>query len=379
MSEKLNDFHEIIWRSNLSRQVDDFKSVLHEDDNSEKYFNHNFLEKMVEKSSKINQVFIKYSILYLFVIISLYATLNINGVDIEIGPLSLKNLDKYKEFLLFISSILLPVSVMALSYNNYIDSLIHECVEKIAPDKEVRDFYKHAWVDSLSEVMFKKVSSKEHVYEHGFSYFLTLSLLLLLILILVSFVLAGLFVHLAVIYDVAFNPVSSGYINKFVVFFSCISIAYSLLVIIIQLPLPEVDYKNLDIIKELEITNPDEYQKVINRIAIKNERKEVYYLIILTSLIYMLTYISSIFLLNDFSFPEISEILPKAITGSVVVLFLSAELFVLIKKVSLLKFAKLYPVKSDERTNAYIKLERAFSICKVLTPFVFTLIYVFFL
>ncbi|EMX0311091.1 TPA: hypothetical protein KDY52_003804 [Vibrio parahaemolyticus] len=376
--EELNKFEVTVWRTNISSQVDEFRRVLNEGDNSEKYFNKEFLEKMIDKSSKLNQSHIKYTILYLFVIFSLYSTLNVRGIDIEFGPLSLKNIDKYKEFLLFVSSILLPVSITISLYNSYIVAIVRECVEKLAPEKEIHNFYKHAWLDSLTEGLFKSDSRRENIHDHGFSLFLIFTLILLLIFIVISFLLAGFFVHLAVIYDVAFNPVTPGYINKFVVFFSIISVLYSFLVIVIQLPLPEVDYSNFDKIKKLETENPEEYIKVMKTINKNEDKKEVYSLIIFISFIYMITYISSMYFMNNFELPDIVEILPKATTGSIMVLFVSSELYWLVKKLSYKNFFKSYPDESSERLQAYKKIQNRFKLTKLITPFVITIIYICF-
>lgn len=154
--DDLKQFEKTTWKSNLTRRIDSFREVINEGNNFEEFFGKEYIEKLTEKSARLNSLTIKLFIFYSIIMISLYSAQNLQDIELRILGYSFKNLGAYKEFLLFIGAIVTPISALVAAYTKYIDALIKECIAKIAPDENVRDFYKHIWVDSAADALFKK-------------------------------------------------------------------------------------------------------------------------------------------------------------------------------------------------------------------------------
>ncbi|WP_413731784.1 MULTISPECIES: hypothetical protein [unclassified Shewanella] len=374
-SDDLKQFKKTTWKSNLTRRVDSFREVINEGNNFEEFFGKEYLEKLTEKSARLNSLTFKLLIFYSIIMVSLYSAQNLQGVELRILGYSFKNLGYYKEFILFIAAIVTPVSALLTAYKKYIDALINECIAKIAPDENVRDFYKHIWVDYAADALFKKITKGEKVHQHGFSVLLAAFLALIFALILITLLLASFFIQIVVIYDVFVNPATPGYINKFVIVFALSSILFSWLVTIIQLPMPEVDYSNYGKIANLEKEDPERYKKVMDEISKEEAKKDAKSIILTSALAYLITFSGFSFIWYGLTLQDISVFLPKAVTGAMFVMFFSNEILGLVRKISYRRFFKNYPDESDSRTKAFSKLQKFLSFMKILSPILLTIIY----
>ncbi len=373
--DDLKQFEKTTWKSNLTRRVDSFREVINEGNNFEEFFGKEYLQKLTEKSARLNSLTIKLLIFYSIIMFSLYSAQNLQDVELRILGYSFKNLGAYKEFILFIAAVVTPISALVGAYKKYIDALIKECIAKIAPDENVRDFYKHIWVDYAADSLFKKSTKDEKIRDHGFYVLLAAFIGLVLALIIITLLLASFFIQIVVIYDVFVNPASPGYINKFVIIFALSSILFSWLVSIVQLPMPEVDYSNYGKISNLENEDPEKYKQVMDEISKKEAKKDANSIILTSALTYLITFSGLSFIWYGLTLQEISVFLPKAITGAMFVMFFSNELLSLVRKRSYRKFFKSYPEASDSRTKAFGKLEKFLSFMKILSPVLLTIIY----
>ena len=288
--DDLKQFEKTTWKSNLTRRIDSFREVINEGNNFEEFFGKEYIEKLTEKSARLNSLTIKLFIFYSIIMISLYSAQNLQDIELRILGYSFKNLGAYKEFLLFIGAIVTPISALVAAYTKYIDALIKECIAKIAPDENVRDFYKHIWVDSAADALFKKMKKGEKIHQHGFSVLLAAFILLILALILVTLLLASFFIQIVVIYDVYVNPATPGYINTFVIIFALSSILFSWLVSLVQLPMPEVDYSNYGKVANLEKEDPEKYKKLMDEISKEEAKKDAKSIILTSALTYLIAF-----------------------------------------------------------------------------------------
>ncbi|BCV37360.1 hypothetical protein TUM17377_26880 [Shewanella chilikensis] len=124
-SDDLKQFKKTTWKSNLTRRVDSFREVINEGNNFEEFFGKEYLEKLTEKSARLNSLTFKLLIFYSIIMVSLYSAQNLQGVELRILGYSFKNLGYYKEFILFIAAIVTPVSALLTAYKKYIDALIN--------------------------------------------------------------------------------------------------------------------------------------------------------------------------------------------------------------------------------------------------------------
>lgn len=373
--DDLKQFEKTTWKSNLTRRIDSFREVINEGNNFEEFFGKEYIEKLTEKSARLNSLTIKLFIFYSIIMISLYSAQNLQDIELRILGYSFKNLGAYKEFLLFIGAIVTPISALVAAYTKYIDALIKECIAKIAPDENVRDFYKHIWVDSAADALFKKMKKGEKIHQHGFSVLLAAFILLILALILVTLLLASFFIQIVVIYDVYVNPATPGYINTFVIIFALSSILFSWLVSLVQLPMPEVDYSNYGKVANLEKEDPEKYKKLMDEISKEEAKKDAKSIILTSALTYLIAFSGLSFIWYGLTLQDISVFLPKAVTGALFVMFFSNEFLGFFRKISYRWFFKNYPEGKEGRTKVFTKLQKILSFMKILSPMVLTIIY----
>ena len=367
------------WKSNLNRRIDGFRDVIRNDNNFEKYFGEQYIEKLTIKSARLNSTIIKLMIFYSIVMVSLYASQTLEGAEFRLLGYSFKNLGSYKEFILFVAAILLPISAISSAYVKYIDALISESLVKIAPNEKIREYYKHVWVDEPWEDIFKKNIEEKRVRIHGFSVFLSISLALILAMFLMSLFLVSFFIQVVVIYDVAMNPSSPGFINTFVVIFALASILFSWLLTIIRLPMPEVDYSNYDKLSKLKKDNPEKHKVIINELAKNDNKKDAQSIILTSALAYLITFSCITFLWNSSSVEQLEEFLPKAIWGAFIVMMISNEILGGIQKITYKYFFKKYSQDTDESLVAFAKILRYLAALKYISPILLTVLYSFYL
>ena len=369
------EFEKTTWKSTLTRKVEDFREVINHENNFDEFFGQEYLEKLTEKSARLNSTILKLIMFYSIVMLSLYAAQNLKDVELRILGYSFKNLGYYKELILFIAAIITPISAMMSAYKKYIDALINECLVKISPNEEIRDFYKHKWIDSPSDALFKKISKGEKVREHGFTVLLIGALGLMLGLILITLLLATFFIQIVVIYDVAVNPATEGYINTFVIVFALSSILFSWLVTIIQMPMPEVDYSNYEKLSNLEKDDPEKYKAVMDEISKQKTKKDAKSMILTSALTYLVVFSTVSYIWYGLTLQDIGVFLPKALPGAMFVMFFSNELLEKIHKLSYRWFFKSYPEASENRLKVFGKLQKFLSVMKVLSPALLTILY----
>lgn len=373
--ENLLRLKEIKWKSNLTRRVEEFRSVISNDDDFDKYFGKEYVEKLTEKSARISRLNLKLFTMYFVVMLALYASQSLKGEELRILGYSFKNIGSYKELILFIAVILSPISAVLSAYKKYIDALIKECIVKISPDENIRSFYRHFWVDEYSDALFKKRITEKNIFTHGFTTFIGTVIAGVLILVTMTVLLSMFFVQLVVIYDVAINPISTGYFNKFVIIFALSSIVLSWLITIVQLPMPEVDYGNLDKLTILKTENPTKYKSTMDKIALQYSKKEARLVLFISAISYLITFSCISFIWYRENLEQVSIFLPKAMIGAFFVMFFSNEFLEFIRKIFNRMFFLKYPEESELRLIKFKKINKVLKTLSFLIPILLTGLY----
>jgi len=380
MDEKNNieDISRIIWKRNLSKNTEHFSNLINDQKVFDKYFNESYLEKLSQKSKELMSIIIKLSFVYTIIMISLFASINSGGSEFQIFGYSFKNLEKYKEFLLFFAAVISPFSIVLSAYRNYLNSLIDECIKRITLNSEIRKFYTYKYMNKYFDGWTYITSKKEHKW-HSIAIFLMFMLVLILFILFMSLMIVSFLIQINVIYDLIKNPSSSHFINLFVVFFAIVSILFSWTVTVIQLPLPEVDNSNSKKLIDMEKNEPEKYKETMKKIAMKSAKKEARNLIVLYAIVYTMTFsiISIIFYPN--SLADIENFLSKAIPGAFVVMFFSNQLLGFIFNRSRIWFFKKYSEDSLKRLTVFIRMERILLSIKFIIPFIGSVIYSFYI
>lgn len=363
---------QIKWRSPLSRKVEEFSVVISDDNVFEKCFGESYTNDLAIKSKAITQSVIKLGIIYAILMLSLYASQNVDDSEFEILGYGFKNIGNYKELLLLLAAVISPISAIYSAYQKYINALIGECLKKLSPDARARKYYSLKFVDEYFAWLPSRPAEATLSW-HGFTSLIMASLLIMLVLLFFTLLAGSFFIQINVIYDIAINPSSSRYINIFVLSVSISSILLSWLITIIQFPMPEIDISNylkLDKIKEEE---PVRYRSIMRQMADESARKEVLSTLVYSSLIYMIAFA----IVSIFFFPGVLEdlqsFLSKAMAGAFFVLLVSNEVIKFIRKCMLNWFFKNYPEGTVRRLEVFIKVTKIIFLSKILCPLVLAL------
>jgi len=366
--EEILKLRPIKWQTNLSKQIDKFSAIISDDKVFEKYFGEKYVEKLASKSKELTRTNIKLGVAYLILMLSLFASQNINDSGFELFGYGFKNIGHYKELLLLLASTITPITAVLSAYQKYIAALIKECLKKLSPDASIRQFYSYTYVDDYSDGITSKNIGTFTIW-HGFTKFMSAALVLTLIFLFLTFIAGSFFIQINVIYDVATKPDSPSYINLFVITFAIASILFSWLVSFIQLPMPEVDINFYSKLSNIKDANPNRYQEVMKIMAKENAKKSELSTIVLTVFIYIATFAGIAMYWFPSSLNNLSNFLGKAVPGAFVAMFVANEI---IKDISMKWwkwFFRKYSDESEYRTRIFNRTGKILLLIKLLIPF----------
>ena len=373
--EEITGFEEVKWKTFLSRRIDRFSSVISNPTNFEKYFGEKYIEKISSKSRTITQITLKLGVVYFVLILSLFVSQNSNNPEFEIFGFGFENLSNYKELILFLVAIVSPISAVLTAYNRYLTALIKECLMKISPDKNVREFYSHLFLDEYFDGLISNVSEEDKTW-HGFTVFIVVTFAFIFLLLLVALMIATFFIQISVIYEVAMTPSSSEYVSLFVVTFAIASIIFVWLVNLLRLPMPVVDYGNYTKISRTEQEDPDRYRRIMKTLLVKRSKKDTRYYLFFSATVYCSVYLTVTMCFFSENFENISYLLETAIPGAILVMFLSSKTASIIDKRGWNWFFKEYPEDSPQRLALFTGYRKKLLLGKTSAFIVLSLMYV---
>ncbi|WP_339021829.1 hypothetical protein [Aeromonas salmonicida] len=365
---------QIRWKSPLSRKIEEFSELISDNEVFDRCFGEGYTNELATKSKAITHLVLKLGLIYSILMLSLYASQNINGSEFEIFGYGFKNLGNYKELLLLLAAVISPISAICSAYQKYLNALVSECLKKLSPDAKTRKYYSLKFVDEYFEWLPSRPTEKS-ISWHGFTIFLMVFLVVTLMLLFFTILVGSFFIQINVIYDIAINPSSSKSVNIFVLSVSISAILLSWLITIVQLPMPEVDVSNSLRLEEIREVDPVKYQTIMGRMADESIRREATSIFITSSMVYISIFTS----LSIFFFPEtlnnITVFLSKAMPGVFFVLFLSSETIKFVRKKILHWFFKKYPDESLYRLKVFGNVTKILVLIRVIFPLVFSLSY----
>ena len=318
--QEIKKLQQIKWRTYRSKQIDRFSIIINDDSVFEKYFGERYVESLSIKSKELTSKIVKLAVIYAIFMFSLFFSQHLGNTTFKMFGYGFKNIGRYKEFLLFLASIIPPISATLNAYQKYINALTKECLKKIAPDATVRKFYAHMFLDEYFEWLPGRDPSHA-TRSHGVVALLMMAMALVLIFLFITLLAGSFFVQIYVIYDVIINPVASKYINLFVVTFAISSLLFSWLLGILQLPMPEVDISNISKLTRIEEEDPARYQEIMKNLSIEKAKKDEIVRVILSFSIYIATFtFISIYFFSD-SLDDISFFLGNGMIGAFLIMF----------------------------------------------------------
>ena len=369
------EFEKIKWKSILSNKIEEFSQVISDDNVFNEYFGIEYVEKISQKVKELSSINIKLGILYSLMMLSLFAAQYGKNIDFQALGYSFKNLDEIKEYLLLIAAIVSLVTSVFSAYEAYLKEIIKECLKKLSPEENVRGFYKHLFLDEPLDVFSSKPTG-EKIYWHGVVGLLIGIFLLTILLFTISILVAFYFIQLSVIYDVYTNPFSGeNRLSNFIVSIACLSIFISILIYILKIPMPIIDYGVYSKLEKLEKSDPEKYKELMmQRIKIKNIR-ETRLVIALACLIFIITFsIYSVFI-NPQLFNEFIGVIFISVFGSVSVMFLSLEANKHLQKYLYENYFNNKPDNSDDSYKEFKNLQYRIWFYRFFFPFAFSVLY----
>jgi hypothetical protein len=355
------------WRTAISARVERFSQLLDNKNIAAKYFGEKYVEQLSSNISRLLRTQVLLAAAYLVLMLSLFAAQESGKSEFEIFGYGFKNVGYHKEILLLIAASLSPISATVSGYHRYLVALRDQCLNKLAPIADVREFYSSAVIDNYFDAL-----AKPHDYQtsrpHVITKALAVSLVSIMLLMLLA-VLAGSFLlQVSVIYDVATHPSTSPTVNLFVVGYAVCALLLSWVISALQLPLPEVDLSNYRRLSDLQKSDPAKYQETMSRLAREATKREDTWSLALGFFLSILTISAlSIGLQHDIT-TNLAEFLARGIGAVFAALLFARPAADFFKKLMLKWFFGRYSDTHPKRLAIYKRVNHAVLATRMVVP-----------
>lgn len=362
------------WRTALSGRIEAFSSLIEDQTVFDKYFGEKYVEKLTEKIRHLNRLTLLLGIAYAILMISLFASQDPGKSEFEVFGYGFKNISHYKEFLLLFAAGITPISTGISAYQKYLVAIRSECLKKLIPDANTRDFYSQIYLDNYLDPLIKSSTSAESRV-HGLTKILAAIAGLVIIFLAITLLAGSFLIQASVVHDVATNPALPKHVNTFVITFALTAIGLSWLIGMLQLPLPEIDLSNYKRLSLLKQSDPSKYDETMRRIARESRKRETYSSLLLSLILFVVSYITVSVVWNPSSLNDVTSFVTKALPGAFITLFLSQALTTWVRKRLFGWFFKKYPDESDHRMQVFDKVRRIHTLARLLIPLAISVTY----
>jgi uncharacterized integral membrane protein len=144
------------WRTAISSRIERFSQLLDNKTIASRYFGEKYVEALTTKINHTGRTLLVLAVAYLILMLSLFAAQDSKKNEFEFFGYGFKNLGYHKEILLLLAASLSPISATLSGYQRYLIALRTECLKRIAPLADVRDFYSNALVDNYFDGLVKR-------------------------------------------------------------------------------------------------------------------------------------------------------------------------------------------------------------------------------
>lgn len=367
-SSDVNALKRIVWRTAISGRLERFATLLN-DPEAQRYFDEAFVAKLSTKIERLFRLIFLLGAIYTILMLSLFAAQDPSKAEFQILGYSFKNLGYYKEFLLFAAALLSPLSSGISAYHRYLSELRKVALKKLFPNPEVLEFAAHIYTDGYADPLIKD-STAVHIKPHGFAVFLVAAFGIVFFAVLVALLASSFILQIAVIYDVANNPSSSPFINRFIVAFSLGAIALSWLIGLLQLPLPEVDLGVYAKLEELRESDKQKYEETMKRLAVDSAKREQTWAIGSAVAIFVFTYSGIAVLLPSQEHQVLWPLLFKSLPGIVFAIIVATSGASKIKSAIYSSYFRHFPKGTDPEFKAFSRATKIIGITRLGLTFI---------
>lgn len=372
-STDVNALNRIVWRTAISGRLERFTALLN-DPEAQRYFDETFVAKLSTKIERLFRLILVLGAIYAILMLSLFAAQDPSKAEFQILGYSFKNLGYYKEFLLFAAALLSPISSGISAYHRYLSELRKVALKNLFPNQQVLEFAAHIYTDGYADPLIKDRQAV-HLKPHGFTVFLVAAFGIVFLAVLVALLASSFILQIAVIYDVANNPSSSPFINRFIVGFSLGAIALSWLIGLLQLPLPEVDLGAYVKLRELRESDTQKYQETMKRLAADSARRERVWATGSAVAIFVLTYSGTAILLPSQGHQVLWPLLFKSFSGIVFAVIVATSIASKIKNAIYSSYFRNHPEGSDPEFKSFSRATKIVNITRLGLTFVASMAY----
>ena len=374
-SSDVNALNRIVWRTAISGRLERFAALLN-DPEAQRYFDEDFVAKLSAKIERLFRLILVLGAVYTVLMLSLFAAQDPNKAEFQILGYSFKNLGYYKEFLLFAAALVSPISSGISAYHRYLSELRKVALKKLFPNPHVLEFAAHIYTDGYADPLIKD-RQIAHLRPHGFTVFLVAAFGIVFLAVLVALLASSFILQIAVIYDVANNPSSSPFINRFIVAFSLGAIALSWLIGLLQLPLPEVDLGAYTKLRELRESDQQKYQETMKRLAADSAKRERAWAIGSAVAIFVFTYSGMAVLLPLEQHQVLWSLLFKSFPGIVFAVIVATSIASRIKSAIYRSYFRNYPEGSDPEFKSFSRATKIVGFTRLGLTFIASVAYSF--
>lgn len=361
-SSEIKALRRIVWRTAIAGRLERFAAVLN-DPNKQRYFAESFIDRLSAKLDRLFRLQVVLAALYLVLMFSLYAAQDPRKTEFQILGYSFKNLGYYKELLLFAAALLTPSSSVVAAYHRYLGELRKLALQKLIPEKDVRDFSAHIYFDNFLDPLLSE-QTVPHRKPHGATMILVAVFGMTLVTLVLAILAASFVLQITVIYDVATNPSSTPFINRFIVAFSLGAIALSWMIGALQLPLPEVDAEVSIRLGELQKQDPSKYQETMKRIAAESARRERTWFLA-TGVIVFVSIYTIVAALIPPAGTDLWKLFLTSIPGLAIIVILSTTVSGGIKRSLYSSYFRRYPEGTDSELKKFTRTTRLIGACRI--------------
>jgi len=372
-SSDVKALNRIVWRTAISGRLERFSALLN-DPEAQRYFDEAFAAKLSTKIERLFRLILVLGAIYAVLMLSLYAAQDPNKAEFQILGYSFKNLGYYKEFLLFAAALLSPISSGISAYHRYLSELRKIALKKLFQNPNILEFAAHIYTDSYADPLIKDRQTT-HLRPHGFTVFLVAAFGVVFLAVLVALVASSFILQIAVIYDVANNPSSSPFINRFIVAFSLGAIALSWLIGLLQLPLPEVDLGAYTKLRELRESDQQKYQETMKRLAADSAKRERTWAVGSAVAIFVFTYSGMAILLPSEQHQVLWPLLFKSFPGIVLSVIVATSVASRIKSAIYRSYFRNHPEGSDPEFKSFSRATKIIGFSRLGLTFIASMAY----
>jgi len=249
--EELDKLRPIQWRTQISQRVEEFSRVIADEEIFKKYYGESYAGKLASRSKELFSTMMKLFLVYALLMLPLFFFNDEQTPDFLFLGYGFKNFEPYKEFLLVLAASILPLNAALSAYQNYLNAIAAECIKKLYPDEDAREFYSLMYFDSGFGWIASLKNEKSKSW-HGAVVILLVAFAAIGVALFSVIYAGSIFVQISVVVRILTSSEVDGFLRYLVPAYVGGSILFSWLIYVLQLPLPLKDFEYYSKLQEIK-------------------------------------------------------------------------------------------------------------------------------